>query len=288
MITLGRGKFELDIAPEIGGAITRFECGDIPVMRPVAPGETNVLEMCSFPLVPYANRIAGGVFSFGGKEYRLPLNFGAHPHSLHGHGWQLPWRVEILSRDRISLAFDHAPDAWAWAYSAEQVFTMTDDGLVLALTLRSRDDKPMPYSLGLHPYFPRRPGSKLKAAVKGMWFADATLMPTDHVNADKLVDLNAGQTIAQSPFVDNTFTGWQGPAVITQPELGLEITMTASANAPFLHAFIPEGADFFCVEPTTAMPNAFNRPESAAVTGVQVLAPGATATIEMRLAIRPL
>ena len=76
MITLGRGKFELDIAPEIGGAITRFEHGDKPVLRHVPQGETNVLEMCAFPLVPYANRIANGTFTFGGKEYRLPLNFG--------------------------------------------------------------------------------------------------------------------------------------------------------------------------------------------------------------------
>jgi aldose 1-epimerase len=288
MITLGRGTFELDVAPEIGGAITRFEIGGKPVLRHVAPGQTSVLEMCSFPLVPYANRIAGGTFEFGGKTYRLPLNFGDHPHSLHGHGWQAPWRVEILSRDRLSLAFDHAPDAWAWAYSAEQVFTMTEDGLALTLSLRSRDDKPMPYSLGFHPYFPRRPGSLLKAAVKGMWLADDTMLPTEHVDAAKLIDLNAGQIVSKAPFVDNTFDGWQGPAVITQPELGLEITLEASANAGFLHTFIPEGADFFCAEPTTGMPNAVNRPESAAVTGAKVLAPGATASIEMRLKVRAL
>jgi aldose 1-epimerase len=288
MITLGRGKFELDIAPEIGGAITRFERGNKPVLRHVPQGETNVLEMCAFPLVPYANRIAKGSFSFGGKDYHLPLNFGDHPHSLHGHGWQTAWRVETMSRDRVSLAFDHAPDAWAWAYSAEQVFTLTEDGLHLTLSVRSRDDKPMPYSLGVHPYFPRRPGSTLKAAVKGMWLADETMLPTEHVAAGKLIDLNAGQVVSKAPFVDNTFTGWQGPALITQPELGLEITLTASANPSFLHVFIPEGTDFFCVEPTTAMPNASNRPESPDVSGAKVLAPGATAAIEMRLAVRVL
>jgi aldose 1-epimerase len=286
MITLGRGKFELDIAPEIGGAITRFEMGGKPVMRPVAPGETNVLEMCSFPLVPFANRIANGVFPFGGKDHRLPLNMGDHPHTLHGHGWQTAWQVEILSRDRVSLTFDHAPDAWEWAYSAEELFTMTEDGLVLKLSVRSRDEKPMPYSLGVHPYFPRCPGSLLKASVKGMWLAEATMLPTEHTKADALVDLNAGQPISKAPFVDNTFTDWDGPAVITQPELGLEIAL--SANSRFLHAYIPEGTDFFCAEPTTAMPNAFNRSESPEVTGVKVLAPGETASLEMTIAVRAL
>jgi aldose 1-epimerase len=288
MITLGRGKFELDIATEFGGAITRFEIGNKPVMRHVAHGETNVLEMCEFPLVPYANRIANGTFEFGGRQYRLPLNFGDHPHSLHGHGWQAPWRTGVLSRDRVTLTYEHAPDAWDWAYTAEQVFTITDDGLALALSLKNRSDKPMPYSLGFHPYFPRRPGSELKAAVKGMWLADDTMLPTEHVEAGRLVDLNAGQIVSKAPFVDNTFTGWQGPAIITQPELGLEITLTASANSSFLHAFMPEGADFFCAEPTTAMPNAFNRPESPDVSGAKVLAAGATETLEMRIAVRAL
>jgi aldose 1-epimerase len=286
MITLVRGKFELDIAPEIGGSVTRFVCNDRPVLRPVPQGTANVLDTCMFPLVPYANRIAGGRFEFGGKAYRLPLNFGEHPHSLHGHGWQNSWRVEILSRDRVSLAYDHAPDAWDWAYSSEQVFAMTEDGFEMTLSLRSRDDKPMPYSLGLHPYFPRCPGSKITAAVAGMWCADDTMLPTEHVAAGKLIDLNSGQVVSAAPFVDSTFTGWKGTAVIAQPDLGFEVLL--SSDTKFFHVFIPEGDNFFCAEPTTAMPNAFNRPEPPQVSGAQVLAPGATASVALKLAIRTL
>jgi aldose 1-epimerase len=288
MITLGRGKIELDIVPDVGGAISRFEFAGNPVMRPVAPDEIRVLEMCSFPLVPYANRIAGGTFEFGGKTYRLPLNFGDHPHALHGHGWQRAWRSEMVSRDRVTLAYDHEPDAWEWAYSAEQTFTLTDDGMVLTLSLTNRSDKPMPYSLGLHPYFPRHPGSTLKAAVKGMWLADETVLPSELVAADTVIDLGAGQKVSEAPFVDYTFPGWEGPAVITQPELGLEITLSGSDNCGFLHVFIPEGTDFFCAEPTTAMPNAVNRPEPPAVSGAKVLEPGATVAMEMRIAVRAL
>ena len=288
MITLGRGQFELDIAPEVGGAISRFEIAGKPVMRPVAPHENRVLEMCSFPLVPYANRIAGGRFEFGGKAYRLPLNFGDHPHALHGHGWQHAWQVEMVSRDRVTLSFEHAGNEWEWAYRAEQMFSLTDEGLVATLSLTNRGATAMPYSLGFHPYFPRRPGSTLKAAVKGMWLADETMLPTDLTVANKVIDLVAGQAVSAAPFVDNTFTDWRGPAVITQPDLGLEIALTASSNAGFLHVFIPEGTDYFCAEPTTAMPNAFNRPEAAEVSGAKVVAPGETATIEMRIAVRAL
>jgi aldose 1-epimerase len=286
MITLVRGATELDIAPELGGAVTRFEFEHRPVLRSIPQGTTNVLETCCFPLVPFANRIENGVFTFAGRQHRLPLNFGTHPHALHGHGWQAPWRVETLSRDHLSLAFDHAPDAWAWAYSAELDYAMTADGVRIRLSLRSRDDKPMPYCLGLHPYFPRLPGSCVAADVSGMWESDSTQIPTRHVAADTLIDLAKGQAVVKAPFVDHTFTGWKGPARITQPELGMEIAMEASAD--FFHVFIPQGEKYFCAEPTTAMPNAFNRPESASVTGVRVLQPGATEALEMNLAIRKL
>ena len=286
MITLGRGELEIDIAPDLGGAVTRLAFGDVPVMR--TGGTTHVLDASCFPLVPFANRIENGVFTFAGRQYRLPLNFADHPHALHGHGWQNAWRVETVSRDRVSLAFDHARDAWPWAYAVEQVFAMTDDGVAITLSLRSRDDNPMPYSLGLHPYFPRCPGSRLTASVKGMWRGDATMIPTEFVGATDLIDLGQGQSIAKAPFVDNTFTGWEGPARIEQPELGLEITLKASANCSFFHVFIPEGEDFFCAEPTTAMPNAINRLESAKETGLAVLEPGETVAMEMVLGVRRL
>ncbi len=286
MITLGRGALELDIAPEIGGSITGLTFENRPVLRPVPQGTTNVLDTCCFPLVPYANRIENGVFKFEGREYRLPLNFGNHPHALHGHGWQAAWRVEAMSRDRVVLAFDHVPDAWPWAYTSEEIFTMTENGVHVQLVLRSRDQKPMPFSLGLHPYFPRKPGSTVTAQVGGMWLSDSTMIPTQLAAATTLIDLGKGQVVTKAPFVDNTFTDWKGPARITQPELGMEITLEASAECGFFHVFIPQGTDFFCAEPTTAMPNAFNRPEAAS--GARTLAPGASITMEMHLGVRKL
>jgi aldose 1-epimerase len=288
MIELARGGVALAILPELGGSVTRFDFEGRPVMRPAPKGATNPLDCCSFPLVPYANRIEHGVLKFEGREYRLPLNFGDHPHALHGHGWQTAWRVETVSKDRASIAFDHAPDAWPWAYTAVQEFGLTSDGARMRMTVRNRDGKPMPISLGFHPYFPRYPGSRLIARVAGMWQSDPTMIPTVHVDGSPLLDLAGGAMISQAPFVDNCFTGWHPPARIEQPEEGLAITLEASAECPFFHVFVPVGMDYFCAEPGTAMPNAFNRPEPAGVTGARVVAPGGSLSIEMRIAVRNL
>jgi len=286
MINLTRAGFALEINPKIGGSITRFDLGGQPVMRPAPKGVTNPLDCCSFPLVPFANRIENGVMMFEGRQYRLPLNFGSHPHCIHGHGWQTAWRVEAVAKDRATLAFDHAPDAWPWAYTAEQEFALGEEGLGARLTVRSRDAKPMPVSLGFHPYFPRRPATRLTARIDRMWLSDATELPT--VLGPPRIDLPRGVAVSTAPSVDNCFTGWHPPVRIEQPELGLDVALRASAECSFLHVFIPPGTDYFCAEPTTTMPNAFNRPEPAGVTGARMLAPGASLSIEMLVTARTL
>ena len=156
----------------------------------------------------------------------------------------------------------------------------------MQLSLHNRSGMPMPYSLGLHPYFPRLPGSSVTADVGEMWTATPAMIPSQTVAGDTLIDLGRGQLLASAPFVDNTFTRWKGPARITQPDLGLEIELSASPDCRFFHVFIPEGSDFFCAEPTTAMPNAFNR--QAGESGAKAVAPGGTVSMDMQLTVRKL
>lgn len=285
MISLARSGLELELTPEIGAGVTRFAFEGRNVLRPAAPGATDVRDMSVFALVPYANRIENGLFKFQGHEYRLHRNMGDHPHPLHGHGWQTAWRISSLSRDRATLAYDHEPSDWPWAYSAEQVIALADGGASFRLTVRSRDAKPMPTSLGFHPYFPRMPRTRLTASVKGMWKCNDTTIPTEHVEGSPLLDLAHGALVDKAPFIDNSHTGWSGLARIDQPDSGLAITLEASPECTFFHVYDPLGETFFCAEPVSAMPNAFNRPEPASVTGARVLAPGESFAIEMRIGV---
>ncbi len=285
MITLVQGSLELDIAPETGGAVTRFAREGKDILRPAPKGAFTPLDAGSFALVPYANRIENCELHFQGRKYKLRRNFGDHPHALHGHGWQTAWRVVSLSRDQATLAFDYEADDWPWTYSAEQVLTLTDGGLTHRLTLRSRDVKPMPASLGFHPYFPKTASTRLTASVAGMWKSDETMIPVEHVAGSPLLDLAGGAPVDKAPFVDNCFTGWRSPARIEQPDSGLTIALEASPECTFFHVFVPVGQTFFAAEPVSAMPNAFNRPEASSVTGARVLASGASFSIEMRLGV---
>lgn len=284
MITLRSGGAILDLLPEIGGAVSRFAVDGVDVLRPTPAGTVDVLQTAGFPLVPFANRIAHGTFVFGGETIRLPKNFGGHPHVLHGHGWHNPWRAIAQDEQVATLAYEHAADAWPWAYAVEQTFELTPRSLRIVLQLVNRGAHAMPFSLGFHPYFERTAATVLRADVRGVWLSDAMCIPTERAGASHFLDLVKGASLATAPFVDHCHFGWRGEAVVEQETHRRKLVLTASPELSFLHCYVPQDAGFFCVEPVSAMPDAFNRPSDSA--SLRIIAPGKSFAVAMTLAVR--
>ncbi len=284
MITLRKDGAELDLLPEVGGAVSRFNIGGQDVLRRAPAGTTDVLQTGCFPLVPFANRIAFGRFAFAGETVQLPRNFGEHPHALHGQGWQSAWRVLSQSKGEAVLGFEHAADSWPWDYEARQGFALISDALRIELAVTNRSARIMPISLGFHPYFPATPQTRLRAEVAGVWLSDDTCIPTERAGPAHFLDLANGAAVADARLVDHCHFGWTRSLIVTQPELERTLKLTASSDLDFLHCYIPQHAGFFCVEPVSAMPDAFNRP--AARGGWRSLAPGATLAVSMTLRAR--
>ena len=284
MATLRSGGAVLDLLPEIGGAVSRFAVDGVDVLRPAPPGTTDILQTACFPLVPFANRIANGTFRFGGETVHLPRNFGDHPHVLHGQGWQNPWRAIAQNEHSATLAYEHAADAWPWAYAAEQTFDLAPRSLRVALKLVNRSARAMPFSLGFHPYFERTADTVLRADVQGVWLSDSTCIPTERAGASHFLDLVNGASLAAAPFVDHCHFGWRGTAGIEQESRRRNLVLTASPELAFLHCYVPQDAGFFCVEPVSAMPDAFNRPADSA--SLRIIAPNESFAVAMTLAVR--
>ncbi len=282
LLTLIAGDTRLRLAPEAGGGIAAFEWQGVDMLRPAdaaALAARDPLGLASFPLVPWSNRIAHGRFAFEGREVVLPLNFGDHPHAIHGHGWQTPWRVEAHDDRSATLSFDHEAGAWPWRYRAEQVFTLADDGFAVQLSVENRSEHRMPAGLGHHPYFPRTPRMRLGARLDGWWQTDAFVMPTTHVEEardDWSDKLHAPTT------TDNVFTGWDGTARIEWPERGLALTMTASEPAKWLVVYSPPDQPIACIEGVTHPTDAINDP---AQPGLAILEPGERFELDTRFSV---
>lgn len=254
---LAAGTWTLTLAPELGGAITALRRQGEDVLRPAPAGATEPFLLASFAMVPYANRIAHGRFAADGTHYALAPNHDGQDHPLHGVSWLHPWNVEASDVASATLVHRHAADAtWPWSYRAEQHFALSGDGLSIALTLISEDDRPMPASLGFHPYFPVSEGMALRFDADAVWLRDEQCLPSTLAAADSFGNWGRGGPVRGAPFIDNSYVGWTGTARITRADGDL---LLVGENTPVLHLYTPPGEPFFCVEPATSMPDAFNR-----------------------------
>jgi len=250
-----------------------------------------VRQTSSYPLIPYSNRVAGGRFSFEGVEHRLALNFGDHPHSVHGNAWQRPWQVAEADEVRCRLTFAHRPDGdeatgWPFAYRAEQIFELAADGLTLTLTLENADSHAMPAGMGLHPFFPKRPGVRLQFAAAGVYPQGEDSLPTRSIAVPDEWDYRELRDLGE-PRLDNCFRGWNGTArILFEPE---KIAIRIEADPVFGHlvVYVPSGRDFFAVEPVSHVNNAVNRPDIADH-GMRVLKPGERMAAKVRFGVEAL
>ena len=66
----------------------------------------NVLGTASFPMVPYANRIAGNAFEFRGRRYTFAMNNPPEIYNVHGTGWLRPWTVDGSNASEATLSLE--------------------------------------------------------------------------------------------------------------------------------------------------------------------------------------
>jgi aldose 1-epimerase len=289
-VCLQAGDARLLLSPRTGGSIARYwwgrAGGEIDWLRP-GPGAASANldpgAMGCFPLVPYSNRIRNGRFRFGGREVALPLNFGDHPHSIHGHGWQAPWKTVSRAENESTLEFHHPADAWPFEYRARQSFRLVSTHLSVTLTVENLGGTTMPAGLGFHPYFPRTPGTRLTAAVDQVWLTDREVMPARRVAPPPDWDLNRGMMVDRVAL-DNVFTVWKRRASIEWPERKCRLTITGGDGMDFLVVYTPRAQPFFCAEPVSHCTDAFNRVAAGERdTGMRELAPGESWAVTMEL-----
>ncbi len=292
LIALRAGDTRLTVAPAAGGSIARFWTEHpgraIEWMRPTpaaALTKRAPLDLGCFPLVPYSGRIRNGRFRFQDRDVVLPLNFLPEAHSIHGHGWVMPWRVVRADGGSACLEYQHKADDWPWTYRARQDFILEPNRLTLEMALTNEGPGPMPSGLGPHPYFARTPKATVSAGIGKMWLNDSETMPIEPVEPPAERDLNKGVRV-DAVAMDNCFSGWDHKAVIEWPEWKARLTMTADAPLDFLVVYAPARQNFFCVEPVSHAPDAVNGINAGrADMGFEILELGTTMHVIVRFDI---
>jgi len=295
-LELRAGAARVVLAPEVGGAIAAYEWNGKPVLRPTpndALAAGDVQRYCSYPLIPFSNRIAGATLRWQGGTYSLLRYIPEVPHAIHGNGWRRAWSVleHEPARATLDLVHDAADERareWPFPYRAQQRFELADDALTMTLVIENIGDAPFPFGLGWHPYFPRATATVLGFAADAVWQTDSTVLPLQLDPVPTRWNFAPPRPIADTTL-DHCFVGWRRPATLHWPERQLRAAVDADAACTHLVVYVPPGRDYLAIEPVTHMTDAFNRADSGQRdTGTRVLAPGAKFSCTMHLSLATL
>jgi len=271
---LRAGALRLAVRADLGGSVAGLWHGETAILRSTEPAQlASAHDAALFPLVPYSNRLGYRRFRLRGKDYSTRANVAGTPHSLHGVGWQRPWAIVSSSALEVVLELRHPGDAdWPFAFTARQYLALDAASFSARLQLSNDADVEQPVGVGWHPYFVKRPRSRMHVELSHRWDADATLLPTRKV-AQHGIDSDLSHL-----DYDNCFEGWRGPARIRDERFSLQL----ASSLAYLVVYTPRERDYFCVEPVSHVNNAIHMAEPAAH-GLVALAPGATFDAWLRL-----
>jgi aldose 1-epimerase len=281
MIELLAGPLRLVLDPDTGGAVASFTHDGLPLLRPVSDARLvaqHGRSVAGYPLIPFANRVANGRFSLGGVQHQLNLNFDGHPHTIHGNAWMRRWTALHVSPGRAELTLDHRPPMdpageWPFAYHAEQVFTLSENRLELAISVRNEDHMSWPAGIGFHPYVAREADTQLRFDADTVWLNGADSLPAAREAVAHQWDFATARNVGEAQ-IDECYAGWGGTADVTWPQRKLGLRLRTGAPFDHLQLYTPSGRDFFGLEPVSNMPDAINRMDAVSDHGLVMLAPG--------------
>ena len=287
LLVLEDDRTRIRIAPDLGGGIAsadaRLGKDPVPILRPWAGPDAGPFGLGSNVLVPFSNRIAGGGFVFEGRFHALAPNVQGEALPLHGDGFQKSWNVASASRDRVELVL---PDGAIGPYRYRAGLTYRLAGGVLQTVLTITNAGPnLPFGGGFHPWFPRRPDTRLRFSARTVWTEDRQHLPVDEVPLSQVPAWDFSNPRRLPPdWINNAFCGWDGSADIEQPSLGIEVAIRADPPLATAVVYSPDAqAPFFCFEPVSHAVDAVNRPGCP---GMVALDRGETLSLSMTMGWR--
>jgi aldose 1-epimerase len=286
MIELRAGRFAADLVPEIGGSLATFRLDGIDLMRPLSEADhaaSNVLGTASFPMVPYANRIAGNAFEFRGRRYAFAMNNPPEIYNVHGTGWLRPWTVTGSSATEAELSLEVIEPGEAYSYRATQRYALDADGLSVTMTITNAGAEAMPFGFGHHPWMDRDPDVTVQFTARTFHLNEPEVVIGERINLPPEVAFDTPRGLP-ARWRCSDYGGWDGTATVHFPSRDAGLTISADPAFKHLMFYADPGLPVFCLEPQTNASCAFNRaggfedPDE----GVIILEPGQIAAGTVR------
>lgn len=279
MIRLKSDGLVCELQPQLGGCIAGLWLEGVPVLRSTVEPLASARESGSYPLVPFSNRVSRATLQWQGTSHPLVSNNAPEPHAIHGVGWQRPWTVLESDDCFAMLAYEHPADAaWPFAFDSSQTLRLRGNTLELTLALTNQAPTPAPSGLGWHPFFVKRPHSRIAFAATGRWEMGDDKLPIARRPAQ---GLDADCALLE---VDHCFDGWDGVVQLRDELLHTRVVSSLGR----LVVFTSGGRDTVAIEPVSHVNNAVNLVAAGADAdelGLRTLQPGETMTAQMAIEV---
>jgi aldose 1-epimerase len=272
LVELANGRLRVVVQPGLGAGLTQMATwhggGWQPLMRSLPGPAQDPEQLACCVLVPWSNRLYGGGFRWRDRAVSLGSMWPGDRLPLHGHAWLAPWQVVAGAPDELVLTHAHELSG-GFAYAARLRYRLEGACLRVELGVEHRGPSPLPYGLGLHPWFVRDPDTEVAFRSTGRWEPDARHAPRHFrpLGSEQPLSFDAGRPLPPQ-LIDHVYAGWDGEAEICWPERGLALRMRADERARNLVVYSPppqaHRTGFVCLEPVTHRNDAHRAPDPLA------------------------
>jgi aldose 1-epimerase len=252
-------------------------------------------------LFPFAGRIRGTSFRYGGQKFELTAGDGKG-NAIHGFVFNRPWRVIEQSADRAVGQFQASVDDasilphWPADFRITLEYRIAAGLLTSDFHIENPDGKPLPFGLGTHGYFRVPLGAdggddcRVTVPARSAWELES-LAPTGKNGPTPLCQqISQGMRFGDMQL-DNIFGGLEFAdhrltTTVGDPKSGRKVSQTFDDQFSACVVFNPPHRQAVCMEPYTTLPDAFALLEKGIDPQLKVLAPGESfrTRIEIRVA----
>jgi len=249
---------------------------------------------CGNPfLAPWANRLDQDAFYANGKKYLLNPELGnwrrdANQKPIHGLLVYWPgWEVVSLKSDKklaettSRLEFWKYPDLIAqfpFAHTIEMTHRLQDGVLEVETLLKNHSTEPMPVSISYHAYYQLydapRDQWKVHLAARDHLVLSNLLIPTGERKPQSFADPLPLEGTQLDDVFSNLVRDASGRAEFFVQGGNEKISVLYGPKYTVAVVYAPQGRNFICFEPMSAVTNAFNLAHQGIYKELQSVPPG--------------
>jgi aldose 1-epimerase len=244
-------------------------------------------------LEPWANRLNQDAFYANGKKYLLNPDLGnvrrdGNQKPIHGLLLFTPyWKVTRIeaggqsARVTSRLEFWRYPELMAqfpFAHAVEMTYTLAAGSLEVETLVENQSSDPMPVGVGYHPYFqlPDTPRDQwnVHVAARDHLELSPLLIPTGARTPVSLPDPASLATTQLDDVFSQLVRGKDGRAEFWVAAGGKKVSVIYGPKYTVAVIYAPPGKDFICLEPMSAITDAFNLAHQGIYKELQSIPPG--------------